>query len=73
MSPRPEDVRQKQLQHEKHERIKLGLEKLERHSGKIANQHLENQISVTYVLGVGNKSQASPKKGGQGSKGVWGR
>lgn len=33
MSPRPDDVRLKQLQHEKTERIKRGIDKLERHSG----------------------------------------
>lgn len=34
MSPRPDDVRLKQLQREKTERIKRGIDKLERHSGK---------------------------------------
>ena len=34
MSPRPEDVRLKQLQHEKTERVKRGIDKLERHSGE---------------------------------------
>lgn len=33
MSPRPDDVRLKQLQREKTERIKRGIDKLERHSG----------------------------------------
>ena len=33
MSPRPDDVRLKQLQHEKNERLKQGLDKLERRSG----------------------------------------
>ncbi|KAL3161944.1 hypothetical protein ABBQ38_009026 [Trebouxia sp. C0009 RCD-2024] len=36
MSPRPDDVRLKQLQHEKSERIKQGIDKLERHSGNKA-------------------------------------
>ena len=66
MSPRPDDVRLKQLQHEKAERIKRGLDKLERHSGKYMRM-LELSDSVhLFTCNVGStqgtKRRLPPRK-----------
>lgn len=66
MSPRPDDVRLKQLQHEKAERIKRGIDKLERHSGKyIRMLPLSNSVQVL-TINVGNtqvtKRRLPPRK-----------